>query len=542
MAEHYKGLVDQFGRPIVKEALTREVAAASITGVRQPTTGYPGDGLDPVRLATILREADGGDPVRYMELAQTVEERDLHYVGVLGTRRRSVSQLDITVEPASDSPAHQKHAERVGDWLKRDELADELFDLLDAVGRGYAFSEIIWDTSERQWEPSRLEWRDQRWFRFERQNLTVPVRIGDNGEDVPLEGFKFINPVMKAKSGIPLRSGLSRIVAWAWMFKAFTQRDWAIFTQTFGQPVRIGTYGAAATDKDRDVLFRAVANIAGDCAAIIPDGMKIDFIESASIGASSDLYERRSDWLDKQVSKAVLGQTATTDSVTGGLGSGKEHRQVQEDIERADAKTLAAAINRDLIRPWIQLEFADHGGKFPRIRIGRAEEQDVAGTVDAVTRLVPLGLKVGQRQMREVVGLGAPADDDELLTAPKPPPSPVGLPADPDGEHDEAPAGKDGQPKDKRRGRAALHHQHGAAGRFADEIIADTALDGVGPAMEAMVDRVRSIVAGAGSLEAAEAELMRAIGAGEAPAGLAAALRQAMALAWLTGETSGPNG
>ena len=46
---------------------------------------------------------------------------------------------------------------------------------------------------------------------------------------------------MKAKSGLPLRSGLARIVSWAWMFKAFTQRDWAIFAQTFGQPVRVST-------------------------------------------------------------------------------------------------------------------------------------------------------------------------------------------------------------------------------------------------------------------------------------------------------------
>lgn len=420
MPDYFKGLVDQWGRPIGKATLTQEVAAPTLTGVRSPIAGYPGDGLTPVRLASILREADQGDPVRYMELAQTVEERDLHYVGVLGTRRRSVSQLEITVEAAGESTDARAQADRVSAWLKRDELADELFDLLDAVGRGYAFSEIIWDSSTGQWEPARLEWRDQRWFRFERANLTVPLMLDENGQEVPLPGFKFISPVIKAKSGLPLRSGLSRIVAWAWMFKAFTSRDWAIFTQTYGQPVRIGKYGPGATDKDKETLYRAVAGIAGDCAAIIPDSMVIDFVEASSIASSGDLYKDRSDWLDQQVSKAVLGQTATTDSVTGGLGSGREHRQVQEDIERADAKALAATINRDLIRPWIQLEWGPQK-EYPRLRIGRAEETDVKMTVDAVSTLVPLGLKIGQRQMRDVIGLGAPAEDDELLTAPAPP-------------------------------------------------------------------------------------------------------------------------
>lgn len=525
-------ILDQWGRPIERAALTREVAAPTLGGVRSPLTGYPGDGLDPQRLATILREADAGDPVRYMELAQTVEERDLHYVGVLGTRRRSVSQLGITVEPASDSPAHVKHADRVSEWLKRDELQDELFDLGDAVGRGYAFSEICWDTSSGQWEPARLEWRDQRWFRFERHNLSTPLMLDENGQEQRLPGFKFIMPVIKAKSGLPLRSGLARIVAWAWMFKAFTNRDWAIFTQTYGQPVRLGKYGPGATEKDKETLFRAVANIAGDCAAIIPEGMTIDFIESKSIGASADLYENRTDHLDQQVSKAVLGQTATTDSVTGGLGSGKEHRQVQEDIERADARGYSACINRDLIRAWIQLEFDDHGGLFPRVKIGREEEADIETTVNAVTRLVPLGLEIGRNQMRAFIGLGAPEKDDELLSAP--------AQAAPAGAEDEQPPGgrKPGEPD--KRDRETLHQE--GAGCHADEIVADAALDAAGPAIGALVDKVRGIVARAGSLPAAEAALERAAAAGATPASLVAAMRQAMLLAWLTGESADDDG
>lgn len=118
-----------------------------------------------------------------------------------------------------------------------------------------------------------------------------------------------------------MRSGLARAVAWAWMFKAYTLRDWAIFAQTYGQPVRIGKFDSNASKEDRMTLWRAVANIAGDCAAIIPQGMSIDFVESGNVGAGSDLYERRADWFDRQTSKAVLGQTGTTDTKQGGLGT-----------------------------------------------------------------------------------------------------------------------------------------------------------------------------------------------------------------------------
>lgn len=419
MTDTYKGLIDFRGNPIERNTLTEEIAAPTLTGVRSPLTSYPGDGLNPGRLASILKEADAGDPLRYLELAETIEERDPHYAGVMGTRKRSVSQLDITVEAGGDTPKQQEHADMVRNWVKRDELADEIFDMLDAIGKGYSFTEILWDTSAKQYEPARLDYRDPRWFRFSRIDGQTPMLLDEGGMENPLPAFKFIQTVVKAKSGLPVRSGLARIVAWAYMFKMFTGRDWAIFTQNYGQPIRVGKYGAGATAADRRVLYNAVANIAGDCAAIIPESMAIEFIEAKTGGTAHSNYMERSDWLDRQVSKAVIGQTATTDAVTGGLGSGKEHRQVQEDIERADAKALSAIINRDLIRPWIMLNDGPQDA-YPRLKIGRAEQKDVKQTVDAVTSLVPFGYRVGQRQMQDLIGIGEPDDDDELLTAQKP--------------------------------------------------------------------------------------------------------------------------
>ena len=472
MAAHFKGLTDRRGMPIERQILTEEIDAPSITGVRSPLTSYPGDGLDPSRLAAILREADCGDPVRYLELAETIEERDLHYAGVLATRKRSVSQLDVTVDAASEDPAHRMHADTITAWLKRDELADELFDMLDAVGKGYSFTEIIWDSSEGQWSVDRLEWRDPRWYRFDRIDGATPLRLDDHGQELPLPAFKYICPRIRAKSGLPVRSGIARIATWAWLFKAFTQRDWAIFTQTYGQPVRLGKYGPGATEQDRDTLFRAVANIAADCAAIIPESMMIEFVEAKNLGTGHANYKDRCDWLDRQVSKGVLGQTATTDAIAGGHAVGKEHREVQGDIERADCRQMNACINRDLVRPWIMLEFGPQE-VYPRVRIGRAEETDVKLAVESVERLVPLGLRVGRKQMSDLIGIGEPDDDDELLT---PAPAPAMPEPQNESEPDEPEAGALDEDKP---------HAAGAAGR---EIAANAAAHG--DAIDAAVERI----------------------------------------------------
>lgn len=414
MAEKYQ-LIDHLGRPLERQKLTEEIAAPTFGGVRSPITSYPGDGLDPMRLAHILRQADVGDPVQYLELAETIEERDLHYLGVLGTRRRAVSQIPVTVIAPKDATTKEiEIAAELEDWVDRDELEGEFFDMLDAVGKGYSFTEIIWDTSAKQYRPLRLEYRDPRHFRFACHDLKTPLRLDDDGQEVPLEAFKFIYNRMSAKSGLAIRSGIARAALWGWMFKAYTQRDWAIFTQTYGQPLRVGKYGPGAGDADRDKLFRAVSNIAGDCAAIIPESMTIDFIETGNLSASVDHYEKRSDWLDKQVSKAVLGQTSTTDAQVGGLGSGKEHREVQEVIERADCKALQTVINRDLTVPFVIL---NHGPqeRYPKIVIGRPEEEDLERWSRAIGPMVDRGMRVPMSAAYEKFNIPEAGESDEIL-------------------------------------------------------------------------------------------------------------------------------
>lgn len=531
MTEFYKGLTDQHGRPIIKKILMTEVAGPTVTGVRSPMTGYPGDGLTPDRLAMILREADEGDPMRYLELAETVEERDLHAVGVLGTRKRSVSQLDITVEAASSDAGHVAQADMIRTWLDRDELGGELFDILDAVGKGVSFTEIIWDTSEGQWQPKRLEYRDPRWFRFERRDGRTPLIRTDNG-DQPLPPGKFILAQIKAKSGLPIRSGLARIITWAWMFKAFTQRDWAIFTQTYGQPIRIGKYGPNADEREKATLFHAVANIAGDCAAIIPESMVIEFVESKSVSSSTDLYLKRSDWLDQQVSKAVLGQTATTDAIAGGHAVGQEHRQVQKDIEKADAKDLSAILNRDLVRIWIDLEFGPQK-KYPRLKVGDEDEIELGQLVLAVDKLEPMGLKVPVKWMRDRLRAPEPQPGEPVLERQEPP---AGARLVAAGRF----PGRGGEPDRKRsrtdRPAPALQAVSDDPGGHVVDAMTRRAEILARDAMDAMIDRIRRLVETAETLEDVRAGLLHLVP--DMPeADLTSAMRQALAFAELTGRS-----
>lgn len=383
-------------------------AGPTLTGVRSPISGHPADGLTPTRLASIHRAAATGSPLAWLELAEDIEERDPHYLSVLGTRRRSVAQLPITVEAASDDDEHVRHADFLREWLKEGVLELGLFDILDAIGKGFSVTEIEWESTPEAVLPKCLDYRPQRWFEFDQvDGETVVLAEGVTRE--PLSPHKFIIHRHKAKSGLTIRSGLARVASWAWMYKAFTAKDWAIFTQNYGMPTRVGKFDRAASDADKEVLWRAVANIAGDCAAIIPAEMSIDFVSvEKGTGSPGQLYERRVDWFDRQISKLVLGQTTTTDAVSGGHAVAQEHRLVQEDLERADAKLLSASLTKQLVQLVIALNFGPQA-KYPRLNIGRPDEVPLNDVVNAIDKLGPQGLTIEASELRDRLGFSDPA-------------------------------------------------------------------------------------------------------------------------------------
>ncbi|WP_165184736.1 DUF935 domain-containing protein [Caulobacter soli] len=542
-------LVDHLGRPIDFGALKKPQGGPTLTGIRSVIGGHPADGLTPQRLTRILRQADQGDGEAYYELAEQMEEKYLHYNAVLGVRKRAVSQLEISVDAALDDAASVRHADFVRDWVDRDELESELFHILDAVGKATSFTAIGWDTSEGQWMPSSLEWRDPRWFTTDLVDGRTPMLRAEDGTLERLAPFAWIHHEHQAKSGLPIRSGLARPAAWAYLFQAFAIKDWVALAEVFGLPLRVGRYDNGETAENIRLLAHAVAGIASDASAVFPKSMDVEFIKGDTSGGT-DLFERLCEYLDKQVSKAVLGQTATTDSVVGGLGSGKEHGDVREDIQRADAKLLAATLNRDLIRPMIDLNFGPQK-KYPRLRIGKSEAWDPAVMMPALKTFVELGGKVGASVIRDKLSIPDPGADEELLVAPQQPVSPLALPNpanDPQGGQ-KPPGGSPTVARDPSAPPAALLKPLKEAlaaaalslapGRDAIEVFTADELSGWEAVIDPIIAPIEATLAACSTLEEARDKLASAI-AGIDAAALAQLLARAGFAARLVGQSGLP--
>lgn len=416
MADGFR-LLDAYGVPIKinRSALGEERAVPAITGIRHQFDDAIAPGLQPARLARTLRDAALGEMHDFLTLAEEIEEREPHYRYVLETRKNAVTSLTAQVEPASEDDRDVEIADFLRNELVETPAFETLADqLVDGLSKGYSIIEMVWETGS-VWLPRQFIWRDQRLFQFDRETRKeFRLRVQGESDGVPLEPLKYLVHVPLLKMGLPGRNGLARVAAWSFMLKSFSMRDWAQFLEIYGMPLRLGKYGPGASADDKAVLLAAVRQLGRDAAAIVPQGMTIDFVEAK--GFSDKPFEANARFIDEQMSKLVIGKPGDG---TGASKAGEEVLdKVRADIKKSDARDLMLTLAGQLIRPVVDLNFGPQKA-YPKVVLPIPERKDLQVWANAISSLVDRGLEVEQSQVYDVVGLKEPAPGAKLLATPK---------------------------------------------------------------------------------------------------------------------------
>ena len=415
------------------KSLTQEAAAAEAGAgaTRRVVDDFNNTGFTPAQMATLLTEAGNlVDIGKYFSMAERLEESDMQFRSLIGTRKLAVAGLDIVVEPFDTSRQSKKVAELVRLVLTGDAFEAVLLDILDALSKGVSMVEIIWDTTGTQWLPVGFKRREQRWFEFNKADGTTVKLRGPANTQIDLEPNKFIIHKPLLKSGLPIRSGLAMSAAWAWVVKSLILADWLAFCEVYGQPFRIGHYEAGSKKEDVIGLKRALASLGTNAYAVLPRTMAVEFVNAGGGTGNSDLFEKIIRYLDEQLAKLILGQTLTSSS-GGGHGSqalGKVHNEVRADLLRADAKQLAATLVRDLVTPLVAFNFGADVA-LPKVHFQIDEPEDLVGLATILEKTVPLGFKVPQKWARDKFGVPDAEEGEELLEIAAP--APAGTPAAP---------------------------------------------------------------------------------------------------------------
>jgi SPP1 gp7 family putative phage head morphogenesis protein len=274
--------------------------------------------------------------------------------------------------------------------------------------------------------PAELAYRPTRWLLPDRDNPSV-FRLQDDADPVwgvPLWPGKWIVHVARARSRYPAMSGLGPTIMWGYLFKRYGLTGWVSYVEKYGSPFRMGKYPRGTPQPDIDALGEQLENLGTDAWAAFPDDMGIDLKSDGGVRTGGDVYERLIDYLDRQVSKLVLGQTLTTEAgATGTQALGTVHNEVRRDIRDGDAAELAGTLTRDLVEVMYRANFG--AGAVPQWVFhtepptdtkAQAEAQEARARVLAAARA--LGVTLSVEQVRRDLDVQPPeGDQDALATA-----------------------------------------------------------------------------------------------------------------------------
>ena len=307
-------------------------------------------------LANILPDPDivlkkqGKDIRIYKELLC-----DPHVFACTQSRKAGVLSLDWEINRGLDK---DQNAEDIENLLKKLDIQKLISDILDATQFGFQPLEIMWKRDKSgHIMPERVVAKPPEWFCFDDDN-NLKFRTKENyyGEIVPNKKFLLAqnNPTYNNPYG---DRTLSRVF-WNVTFKKGGLKFWVVFTEKYGMPHLIGKHPRGSTKEETNSLADMLEDMVQDAIAVIPDDSSIE-IQEASKSSSAEIYEKLIDKMNTEISKAILGQTLTTEiGSTGSYAASNTHMQVRQDIIDSDKKLVEGVINQ-LIQWIYEINFAN---------------------------------------------------------------------------------------------------------------------------------------------------------------------------------------
>ena len=399
---------------------------------------YVGGNLTPEYIAATIREADVGRPYRLVCVGNKFRQQDGHLHSVFQTREKAVAKLPWQVVPANGKRRSIKVARFVEECLTHFGRGyspadgnvgfhDLLVHLMGSVFYGYSVAELMWerrsDVGGIRLIPVCARPINQRRFIFDEMtgrlhwfDITCPV-VEYPGVDLSQEpAGKFIVATPRVNGDLPSREGLLRLMVWLAYFRNWSVRDLLKLAELAWKPRRIGYYTKGADQKDVRILIKTMKELVTQGVAILPDSVRVDVEwpkgQDGTSAVSNNKHLSLSDYFAKEMSKAALGQTMTTEDGAS-LSQAQVHEEVRKDIRDSDANFIAELIQSCLIVPLVAMNFGDV--EMPKFVFVPDDAVDLLRHAQAILTYKTAGLRIVEQDVRAVAGLSEPQPGDVLL-------------------------------------------------------------------------------------------------------------------------------
>jgi len=212
----------------------------------------------------------------------------------------------------------------------------------------------------------------------------------------------------------------ARDVCWfMWLAKQEILQDAITYAERYAMGIRVGYY-PLGQDAGRNMMENVLANLTNDNSVLLPQSgtEKIYDIDIKEPNAGrAQVFMELINFFSSKLKEAILGQSLSSEAGSTGLGSGVAnlHADTLSRIIRYHADALADSLTYDFVRVVARMLGAseDLAG---RIRFVFAPERpDPKERLEAIEKFVALGGRVSEREVRDLLGLAQPAEDERIL-------------------------------------------------------------------------------------------------------------------------------
>lgn len=363
--------INQISEGLNSEIATRQFATGGFTGF----FNYLPD-PDP-----ILRKL-GMDQSVYKDLLSDDQ------VGPIFNRRKYLTKsLDWYIEKNDAGDAELELCELALQTLENGgcKVKDIISQSLNAIGFGYSVFEFnlallpLGKGRGMGWLPTSLWEKPREWFHFDSENrLRFKTMLNYEGIIIKGEGadpkiaIKFIllqnDPSYENPYG---DKALSRCF-WPVTFKRGGMKFFSKFIEKYGMPFIFGKLPRGAKPEEHNDLLSKLMNMVQDAVATGPDDSSIQLIEIKGT-TSGDLYEKYLQRCDNSITKAILGNSLSTE--LQGIGSFASTKTgavtIEGDIGQTDRDFPVTLLN-ELFKRIVDINIGS--GKYPTFTVNDIED------------------------------------------------------------------------------------------------------------------------------------------------------------------------
>ncbi len=337
-------------------------------------------------------------------------KRDCHVSACLRRLTQTVTRHPFAVTAGGDTPRDAEAAEFIERQIRK-HYRLLLLSVLDAMPVGFSVTEFWCATGERT-EVAAMKKRRQERFSFDEEGrLLMKTESKPAGEEIPREGF--IVATYQEEDNNWWGDGILSSCFWPWWFKKNGLLFWANYLERFNQPVAVGTFPSGTKEDKQEDFQDALESIQSDFAITIPEGWRVDLIKASDSGAA-DSYENFQAFMDRAISKAILGAAINEgDQKFGSRGSNETLKEVSDEMIEAAAEFAVQVINETLVKRLCDWNF--DLAAYPEFAILYKNRKLTKEEADVLYPLVAAGVAVPASAIYEAQGWQQPEKDDLVL-------------------------------------------------------------------------------------------------------------------------------